>query len=249
MLTQQTLTQLRDLKLRAMAEGYERQLSQPTTHNIGFDERLALLVEAEVSARDTRRLQRLIKAAKLPDFPLIEDTDYRPGRGLDKSLIASLATGEWVRRKQSVLLMGATGTGKSWLGCVLVAQMCWMGRSALYLGAGDLFDSLTRAHSDGTWSKFKRLLIQVDVLMLDDWGVAPIPPEWGHVFLDLVDKRSRTGSLVITSQYPLNKWHSIFPDPTLADASLDRIVHNAHQILLKGESMRKLRAREAKSGN
>lgn len=245
MLTQQTVAQLRALKLQAMAGAYEQQLDQPGQFGLSFDERLGLMVEAEVSARETRKLKRLVTASKLPDFPLIEDTEFRPARGLDRSLIATLATGDWVRRRQNVLLLGAAGTGKTWLGCALAGQMCRLGMAVLYVSAADLFDALTRAAADGTWMRLKRQLIQAQVLVMDDLGLAPIPPELGHALLDIVDKRSRTGSLLITSQYPVGKWHSFFPDPTLADAVLDRIVHTAHQIQLKGESMRKLKAKEA----
>lgn len=243
MLTQQTLQQLRSLRLHGMAEAYEQFLNQPSSQGLSRDEFLAQLVERELSARDTRRLKRLISDAHLPEFPLVEDADYRATRGLDRALMTTLAGGEWVRRRQNVLLVGATGTGKTWVGCALVGQMCRAGITALYLSAGDLFDGLQKAHADGTWTKYKRELIRVQILMIDDWGLAAIPPEWAAPLLDIIDKRSRSGSLVITSQYPLAKWHGMFHDPTIADALLDRIVHNSHQIQLKGESMRKLRAK------
>ena len=244
MLTQQTLGNLRLLKLKTMADVYQQQLDLPAAQAQSFDERLARMVDNELSARTDRKLQRLIKAASLPEPVLIEDLEFSAQRGLDSSLISSLASGEWIRRAQNVVVTGATGTGKTWTLSALATQACRQEFQTLYLTAGDLYDLLTRASLDGTWAQTKRRLIGYAVLIIDDLGMAPISSEHAHVLLDVIDKRMRKSSLVIASQYPISAWHGFFPDPTMADAVLDRIVHSAHEIALKGESFRKLRGKD-----
>ncbi|EIT67737.1 MULTISPECIES: IS21-like element helper ATPase IstB [Hydrocarboniphaga] len=245
MITQQTISNLRELKLRTMAQTYEQQLAQPSFSTLSFDERLGLMVDAELSSKTNRKLQRLLKAASLPERVLIEDLAFGVARGLDNSVIHTLASGEWVRRKQHVLVSGATGTGKTWVISALGSQMCRLGYPTLYLSAGDLYDLLTRAAADGSWAQVKRRLIGIQVLIIDDFGMAPIPSEHAHVLLDIIDKRRRIGPVVIASQFPKGKWHGFFPDPTMADAVMDRIVHMATEINLKGDSMRKMKGNEA----
>lgn len=244
MITQQTIANLKELKLRAMALVYEQQLAQPSAAALSFDDRLGLMVDAELSSKTNRKLQRLLKAASLPERVLVEDLAFSASRGLDPALIHTLAGGEWVRRLQHVLVSGPTGTGKTWVASALGSQMCRLGFTTLYLSAGDLYDLLTRAAADGSWAQVKRRLIGMQVLIIDDFGMAPIPAEHGHVLLDIIDKRRRTGPMLIASQFPTSKWHAFFPDPTMADAAMDRIFHMANEITLKGESLRKRKGKD-----
>ncbi len=243
MIVEQTLANLRKLKLRSMAAVYDQQLGAPSAQALSFDDRLGVMVDAELNAKNDRKLQRLIKEASLPEVVLFEDLSFSNSNGLDAALMHSLATGDWVRRGLNVVLSGPTGSGKTWTISSLGTQSCRQGFSVLYLSAGDLYDLLKRAEADGSWPKVKRRLIGYSVLIIDDFGMAPITAEHGHVLLDIIDKRHRSGSLVIASQFPVSKWHSFFPDPTMADAVLDRIVHQAHEIQLKGESLRKLQGK------
>jgi DNA replication protein DnaC len=241
MLIQQTQGKLRELKLKGMAEAYEQQLAQVSTHTLSFDDRFSLLVDSEASARENRKLNRLLKSARFRYQAFYEDIDFRPTRELDKGLFASLASCEWVRRRQNILLIGATGTGKSWLGCALGTQACRNGMTALFRTAGALFEEIAIAQVDGSLPKLRSQLVKASVLVIDDLGLAPINLGIGHVLLEIIDQRSDIGSLVITSQYPAERWHGFFNDPTLADAILDRIVHASHKIQLHGESMRKVK--------
>lgn len=244
MLTQQTVANLRALKLKAMADVYQQQLDLPAVQALSFDERLARMVDSELSSRTDRKLQRLIKSASLPEQVLFEDLEFSQARGLDSSLFGSLATCDWIRRAQNIVISGPTGTGKTWTASALATQACRQGFPTLYLSAGDLYDLLTRASADGSWAQVKRRLIGFAVLVIDDLGMSPIPPEHAHVLMDIIDKRMRKGSLVVASQYPVANWHGFFPDPTMADAALDRIIHSAHRIELTGESFRKLRGKD-----
>lgn len=244
MLIQQTQNKLRELKLKGMADAYERQLSQVSVQELSFDERFSFLVDSETSARENRKLNRLLKSARFRYQAFYEDIDFRPTRELDKGLFASLSSCEWVRRRQNVLLIGATGTGKSWLGCALGTQACRNGMTVLFRTAGALFEEIAIARVDGSLPKLRSQLVKANVLVIDDLGLAPIDLGIGHVLLEIIDQRADTGSLVITSQYPTERWHGFFNDPTLADAILDRIVHASHKIQLRGESMRKVKARK-----
>lgn len=240
---QQTCVRLREMRLGTMAEAYERQLEQPKLHQIGFDERFGMLVESEASGRQTRKLKRLIASAGFPEQASLEDVDLRPGRGLDKNVIASLATCEWIKRHQNVILAGATGVGKSWLACALGQQACRQGLSTAFYRVIDLCDAVHEGMADGSLPTLKTRLMNVDLLILDDLGIGKVSQDLAQTLLQVEDRRMRTGSLIITSQFPVEKWHGLFPDATVADAILDRVVHVAHPIHLKGESMRKVRAR------
>jgi len=242
--TQPTNTRLRELRLAAMAEAYERQLQQPKLHQIGFDDRFGMLVEAEASARESRKLKRLVRGAGLPDAASFEELDDRASRGLDKPLLASLAQCEWVRRQQNLILVGATGVGKTWLACAFGHQACRLRLSVSFYRVSDLCEDIATAAIDGSLPDLKKNLGKSSLLILDDLGIGTITAEAAEVLLQVVDRRMRTGSLLITSQFPGEKWHGLFPDPTIADAILDRVVHQAHSIKLKGESMRKTRARK-----
>lgn len=240
---EQTLTQLRDLRLISMADALARQMEQPRLHDLGFEERLSLLVDFEWTERQSRKLKRLISSAGLPEAANLEALDFRAARGLDKSQVASLGSCDWIRRQQNLIILGATGAGKTWLACAFANQACRSKFVVKFYKASDLFSDINIAMLDGSLPKLKLALSKPNLLMIDDLGVGEMTAGIAHVLLDIVDRRMRTGALLITSQYPPEQWHSMFPDPTVADAILDRIVHQAHRVNLKGESMRRTLAR------
>lgn len=239
MLTHPTLEQLRALKLDGMARALEEQRTLPACHDLAFEDRLGLLVDRERCWRDARRLDRLLRQAKLkhPDACL-EDVKYHSSRGLDRRLIASLSGGDWIREGQSVLLTGATGAGKTWLACALGQHACRQGFTVLYQRVPRLTEALRIAHADGSFGKLLLQLARVDVLLLDDWGMSPLDQTARHDLLEVIDDRSISRSTIITSQLPIEHWHAWINDPTVADAILDRLVHRSHRIALKGESLR-----------
>ena len=242
--TQQTTSQLRSLRLVSMADAYELQMQQPKLQATSFDDRFGLLVEAEASARESRKFRRLIRGAGLPELAAMEDMDHRPSRGVDKPMLSALANCGWIRRQQNLIIIGATGVGKTWLACALAHQACRLSIPVGFYRASDLYALIGEATLDGSLPKLKVALSKPSLLILDDFGLGDISPVAAQVLLDVVDRRMRTGSLLITSQYNTDEWHSVFPDPTVADAVLDRVVHQAHRVQLKGESMRKLRGRK-----
>lgn len=248
MLTQQTLTHLRSLKLDGMARAFEEQITQPVAQKLSFEERFGLLVDRESTWRDTRRLERLLKAARLK-YPsaCMEDIDVRAARGLDARLLASLASCDWVRGGQSVIATGATGLGKTWIACALGQAAARQGFSVLYARFARLLEELRIAHGDGSFTRRLSQLAKTDVIILDDWALAPIGQAERTDLLELLDDRTTGKSTIITSQLPVDRWHEYFNDPTLADAILDRVIHQSHRIALKGEeSMRKKHPAKAK---
>jgi DNA replication protein DnaC len=240
MLNQHTLQLLTQLKLDGMAHAFEEQSGQTSIASLSFEERFGLLVDREFTHRDTKRVDRLLKQAKLKVAgACVEDIDYRAGRGLDKRAIASLSTCDWIRHGHSLLITGATGCGKTWLACAFGQQACRQGFSVLYVRVPRLFEELRIAHGDGSFTRKLAALARTDVLLLDDWGVNPLTQPERADLLEILDDRVATRSTIITSQLPVEHWHEYLADPTLADAILDRIVHQSHQLKLKGESLRK----------
>ena len=249
MLNSPTVEKLRAMKLHAMLAAWEAQQQDPSSMSLTFDERLALLIDAEWLARENRRLARALQEAKLrPSHACLEAVDYGPRRGLEKSQLRQLATCRWVADHQAVLIYGACGTGKSFLACALAHQACRHGYRALYWRTSRLFHELTLARAAGTYPRLLARLARVDVLVLDDWGLAPIQDQERQDLLEILEDRYGLRSTVITSQLAPALWHDYVAHPTLADAICDRILHHAHRLELKGDSMRKVRAKPAQEG-
>ncbi len=241
MLQKQTLTQLRTLKLSGMADALELQWNQPQTYDdISFDERLSLMVNQEITSRDNKRLQRLLRAARFKIVARLEDVDYSHPRGLMKNQIAALQTGDWITRKRNLLITGPTGCGKTYLACAMGHYACHQGMSVRYFRATRLFEMLTIAHGDGSYLKVINQLAKADVLIIDDWGLEKLTLSQRNDLLEIMEDRHATKSTIVTSQLPTTKWHAYIGDATLADAILDRLLHNAHKLNLKGQSMRKM---------
>jgi len=239
MLTHPTLEKLHSLKLSGMVNALEEQIQMGDLKELSFEERLGLLVDREVTERRNRKLQTLLKKAKLRLNASIEDIDYRHPRGLDKSLILSLASCQWVEEHNNILITGPTGAGKSYLACALAQKACREGYRTLYFRLPRLLQELTMARGDGRYGKMLINLAKNDLLVIDDWGLAPLDDHGRRDILENLEDRHNVRSTNFTNQLPLNNWHEIIGDPTLADAILDRLVHNAYKITLKGESMRK----------
>jgi DNA replication protein DnaC len=222
-----------------MAEALHQQLAQPELQALSFDERFSLLVDREVLQRDNRRLSRLLSAAKLRINACIEDIDYRHPRGLHKSHLAQLATGDWIRRHQNLVITGPTGTGKTWLACALGNQSCRQGLTVRYTRLPRLVEQLRIAHGDGTYPRLMTQLAKIDLLILDDWGMQKLQPTQRQDLMEVIEDRYANRATLIASQLPVDQWHNYLGDVTLADAILDRLLHNAHRLELSGESMRK----------
>ena len=246
MLTQDTMRKLNEMKLFGMARGFENQLAGTTAGPLSFEERFGLLVDQEITWRENRRLQRLLQQAKLRENACVEDIDFRPGRGLERAEVASLALGNWIRHGQNLILTGPTGGGKTWLACALGNQACRQGLSVSFLRLPLLLEDLAVSHGDGSFRKRLMQLAKVELLILDDFGMAALNAIGRNDLLEVIECRSSARSTLITSQLPVDRWHDYLAggNPTVADAILDRLVSGAHRIELKGESMRKLRGRK-----
>ena len=242
MLNNQTLETLRRLKLLGMAEAFAHQLEQPDLQNLSFEERFALLVDKEANTRENRRLTRLLQLAKLRQSACIEDIDYKHRRGLERSLMATLVTCDFIRQHHNLHIIGPTGTGKSWLACALGHQACRQGLSVKYERVPRLLETLRIARGDGSLPKKLTQIAKTELLILDDFGLKPLTQSERHDLLEVIEDRHGVRSTLITSQLPIANWHEYLADPTVADALLDRLLHNAYRVELKGESMRKSKA-------
>jgi len=239
MLVHPILDKLQSLRFFGMLTALEEQLQMPDIDQLNFDERLGLLVDREITARENRRLKTRLQKAKLRLDACVEDVDFRYKRGLDKAVFLQLADCQWIKDANNVLIIGPTGVGKTYLACALAHKACRQGYSALYVRLPRLLQELTIAKADGRYDKILKALAKTHLLVIDDWGLKKFVKEQSHDLLEIIEDRHSLKSTLITSQLPVDHWHEIIADPTLADAILDRLVHNAYRINLKGESMRK----------
>jgi len=242
MLNQPTLDKLCAMRLRGMAEALQQQMQEPDIHQLSFEERFGLLIDRQWDWRQNRALDRRLRNARLQGPVCVEDIDYRTPRGLDRAVVRSLTQqSAWVEAHQNLFLIGPTGIGKTWLARAIAQKACRDEHTALFLKASELFRDLAMARADGSHSKLLYQLGRVDVLVVDDWAMAPLTEAERRDFLEICDTRYQTYSTLLTSQLPVASWHAQIGDPTIADSILDRLVHNAHRIEMQGESMRKRR--------
>jgi DNA replication protein DnaC len=246
MLEQPMMDKLAAMRLAGMLEALKQQQQDPTVQELGFMERLSLLVDQQWNWRQNQALDRRLKTAKLRGNACVEDIDYRTPRGLDKGVIRALTQeSAWVRNHEHIFVLGPTGSGKSFVACALAQKACRDGHSALYVRAASLFRDLALARADGSLRSLLARLSRIEVLLVDDWAMAPLSESERRDFWEISEDRYQARSFVLCSQLPVGRWHEQIGDPTVADGILDRLVHNAHRIELSGESMRKVRAVKA----
>lgn len=242
MLNEETHNKLTSMKLYGLAAAFQGYLEQARgADELSFDERFGIFVDREWTDRQDRRLTNRLKGAKLREPACLEDVDYRHPRGLDRSVMQRLTTCQWVKNHEAVLLTGATGLGKTWLACALAHQACREGYTALYVRVPRLLHNLTLARADGSYVRELGRMARTDLLILDDWGLAPMGDQERHDMLEIIEDRNGLKATIVTSQVPVANWHDTIGDPTIADAILDRLVNRAHRIELKGPSLRRKR--------
>jgi DNA replication protein DnaC len=241
MISQTLSEKLLQLRLTAFREGLREQSANPHYADLSFEERLLLLVDLECTRRSGSRIQRRLKLAEFPLPATIEDLDFSPERGLDRRQVLELAQGTWIDKALNILILGATGTGKSFLASALGVAACRLGYSVRYVRTSRFLHTLAHARQDGSYLHFLRALNKTEVLILDDWMRDPIPLSAAQDLLEVFDDRFGKTAIILVSQVPVADWHTRFPDPTLADAILDRTIHNAYRLALLGDSQRKLR--------
>ena len=235
----QTIEKLSQMKLYTMATAFKDQLEQPSLSSLSFEDRFAMIVDRECASREERKLTKRLRSARLKTNATIEDIDYQHPRGLDKSVIRSLASCQWISSHQNVIITGPTGVGKTYIAEAFANKACREGYTSVKYRATRLFGELEIAKADGSYFKALGSLAKIDLLVIDDWAVDPLTEdERGH-FLEVMEDRYGLKATIITSQYPVAKWHDRIGEPTMADSILDRIVHNSHKISLNGESLRK----------
>jgi len=239
MLNQQTINKLYAMKLNAMAEAFKEQMDSPEFAELTFQERFGLLVDRQWTWKEDRRMKRLLKNAQLKINACVEDIDYRSPRGLDRSVMMNLICCDWIRKHQNVIITGATGVGKTFIACALANKACREGFKAFYARTPRFLYELAIAKADGSYSKLMTKLAKTHLLIFDDLGLAPLTDAECRNFLEVIEDRTGSASTIVATQLPVEKWHETIGDKTIADAVLDRLVHNAHRINLKGESMRK----------
>jgi len=241
MFNQMTIDKLNMMKLYGMALAFSEQIESPRYNELSFEERFGMVIDKEMTHRENKKLKNLLRKAKLR-YPnaCIEDIDFRVDRGLSRQTIMTLSRGDWIQKKQNVIITGATGAGKTYIACALGNSACRAGLSANYFRLPKLLEALTIARADGSYGKMLIRLAKVKLLIVDDWGFAPLTDKERRIFLDILEDRYDISSTIISSQLPVENWHESIVDPTVADAICDRLIHNAHRIRLTGEeSMRK----------
>jgi DNA replication protein DnaC len=239
MLNEQTFDKLYGMKLIGMAEGFKEQLERPSFQDLSFEERLGMLVDRQWTWKENKRLKRLLQEAKLKLQASLEDIDFRTPRGIEKSLILGLASCQWIRSHQNLLISGPTGVGKTFLACAFAQKACREGFRTLYLRSPQFFYQIALARADGSYATLIKRLSKTHLLVLDDLGLAPLTDTERRDLLEVIEERNGSSSTLVTSQLPTDRWHDHIGDPTIADAIMDRLIHNAHRIQLKGGSMRK----------
>ncbi len=240
MLNQQTIEKLNSLKLKGMAQCYQNQVGASFS-GLSFDERLGLLIDYEATYRENRRLERLLKDARLKEQACVEDIDYQHSRGLNRTVMSNLISCQWISSYHSILITGPTGVGKTFIACALGHNACRQNYSTRYYRVSRLLMDINMAKGDGTYPKLLNKLAKTSLLILDDWGLAPFTHTECMSILEIIDDRVKTSSMIVSGQLPVEEWHSIIPEPTIADAILDRLVHCSHKLYLKGDSMRKIK--------
>ncbi len=243
MLYHPTVEKLAELRLLGMQAALRDQQAMPDIKDLRFEERLGLLLDREATFRDERRLKYRLRNARLRQSAVIEDLDCRHPRGLDQALMNRLISGQWIKKRLNLLITGPTGAGKTWIACALGNKACRDGFSVQYHRLSRLFDELGYAHGDGRYPKVMKKLARTDLIIVDDWGLAKLTAPQRRDLLEILEDRHQRRSTLVTSQLPVEHWHKMIAEPTHADAILDRLVHNAYRMELKGESMRKLNAK------
>jgi DNA replication protein DnaC len=239
MLDEQTHQKLMTMKMYGLAADFQIHLDGQGDEGLSFEERFGLMVDREWSERQERKLKLRLSRAKLRERACLEDIDYRHPRGLDRSVIKRLALCRWVNEAENIILTGPTGVGKTWIACALTDNACRQGHTARYARVPRLLHELAIAQADGTYARALNRLAKTEVLILDDWGLAPLEDRERRDMLEIIEDRNGRRSTIVTSQLPIKKWHDHIGDPTIADSIMDRLVHNAHRIELKGSSLRK----------
>ena len=247
MLIHPIFDKLQTLRFFGMLNALEDQMKMPDIEKLSFDERFGLLIDREMIDRQNRRFKTRLRKAKLRQNACLEDIDFRHPRGLDKSVIMQLASGQWIKEANNLLIVGPTGVGKTYLACALAHKACQLDYSALYFRLPRLLQQLDIAKGDGRYEKLLKSFAKTNLLIIDDWGLKKLIKEQSHDLLEIFEDRHCLRSVLITSQLPVDHWHEIIGNPTLADAILDRLVHNAYRINLKGESMRKKKSKLTKT--
>jgi len=242
MLNEQTLEKLHAMRLTGMADAFKDQIMQPDMNDLSFEERFGFLVDQHWTWKEDRRLKTLLRNAKLKDNACIEDIDYKSPRGINKSLILSLSGCDWIKNAQNIIITGPTGVGKTYLACALANSACRKGFSSLYKRSSRLYQEIAVARADGTYPKLMNKIAKAKVLIIDDFCITPMKDPERKDLLEVIEDRQGLCSTTISTQVPMKSWFDAIGDPTIADAVLDRLIHNAHKINLKGESMRKIRS-------